>query len=85
MRGHLPSNDAASKQIWLTPKKLQPNTLRHATPGVPAAVNPPNPAGAKPQLAFSSLAWAIQTAGVRPPLAPIPAFPQKGKEENEAE
>ena len=45
----------------------------------------PNSAGAKPQSASSSYARAIQTAGVRPPLAPIPTFPQKGKEENGTE
>ena len=38
MRGHLPSNDAASKQIWLTPRNItaeQPT----ATPGFEAAIN----------------------------------------------
>ena len=34
-----------------------------------------------PQSVFSIHSQARQTAGVRPPLAPIPAFPEKGKEE----
>ena len=34
-----------------------------------------------PQSAFYGQAQARQTTGIRPSLAPIPAFPQKWKEE----